>query len=159
MAAVPAPEEDAIEIDEVCIRLTPSLWLWTAVSRLAGQVLGCVIGDRSDAMLAIVWADVRGAYRDKPVFTDGLGVYSRFFTPEQHTVCDKGSGLTSKVEALNTKWRQRQSGLVRRSCGVHPKIEDDLVERFFILVERHNDECARRWSKRHRELATTLKNP
>ena len=159
MATVPAPEGDAIEIDEVCIRQSPSLWLWTAVSRLVGQVLGCVIGDRSDAMLSIVWADVGSAYRDKPVFTDGLGAYSRFFTANQHTVCDKGSGLTSKVEALNTKWRQRQSGLVRRSCGVHPKIEDDLVERFFILVERHNEECERRWKKWQMSQVTTLRNP
>lgn len=156
---MPAPEGDAIEIDEVCIRVTPSLWLWTAVSRLVGQVLGCVIGDRSDAMLAIVWADVGGTYRDKPVFTDGLGAYGRFFDVDQHTVCDKGSGLTSKVESLNTKWRQRQSGLVRRSCGVHPRIEDDLVERFFILVERHNEECAKQWKRRQLEKLTTLKNP
>jgi hypothetical protein len=54
--------------------------------------------------------------------------------------------LTNRVEGLNTKWRQRQSGLVRRSCGVHRGIEEDLFERFLLLLEGHNWECARRWN-------------
>jgi hypothetical protein len=54
-------------------------------------------------------------------------------------------GETSVVESLNTKWRQRQSGLVRRCCGVSRRIETDLVERFFLLVEQHNRACQRQW--------------
>ena len=134
-------------MDELCIRVTPSLWLWTAVSRLVGQVVGFVIGDRSDAMLKLAWSDVPQDYRHKPVYTDRLSAYGRSFAREQHFPCDKSSGLTSRVEALNTKWRQRQSGLVRRSCGVHRRVEDDLIERFFLLVDEHNRQCARRWQR------------
>jgi hypothetical protein len=45
------------------------------------------------------------------------------------------------AESLNTKWRQRQSALARRSCGASRRIETDLLERFFLLVEQHNADC------------------
>ena len=146
---MPAPESDVIEIDEVCIQLSPSFWVWIAVSRLVGQVLGFVFGDRTDAMLPILWADVPADYRHKPVYTDQWGAYARFFPESQHHPSQKGSGATSHSEGWNTKWRQRQSGLVRESCGVCVRIEDDLVERFLILWEGHNQDCQRRWLRRH----------
>ena len=146
-----------IEIDEVCIRVTPSLWLWVAVSRQVGQVLGFVIGNRTDAMLALCWSDVPQDYRDKPVCTDRWGAYGRFFAgSQQHEACDKGGGKTNHSEGWNTKWRQRQSGLVRRSCGVCVRIETDLVERFLLLVEGHNRECARRWNRQRSTGSATL---
>ncbi|WP_394796443.1 hypothetical protein [Armatimonas sp.] len=103
IALVPAPQGDAIEIDEICIQVTPSFWVWIAVSRLVGQVLGFVFGDRTDSMLPILWGDVPGDYRDKPVYTDKWGAYERFFPSWQR-----------HSEGWNTKWRQRQSGLVPR---------------------------------------------
>jgi IS1 family transposase len=156
---VPAPADDVIEIDEVCIRVTPSLWLWVAVSRLVGQVLGFVIGNRTDAMLALCWSDVPQDYRDKPVCTDRWGAYGRFFGSSQHEACDKGSGKTSHSQGWNTKWRQRQSGLVRRSCGVYAGIETDLVERFLLLVDGHNRQCARGWNRQRPTEAATLSIP
>ena len=111
-------------------------------------------------MLGLVWSDVPADYRDKPVYRDYLGAYARFFPEEQHHPCEKGSGLTSCVEGLNTKWRQRPSGLVRQACGVHRKREDDLIERFLLLVEGHNQEAAKRWERRQNQasIATQL-NP
>src|SRR5689334_10986375 len=124
-------------MDALCVRQTPSLWLWIAVSRQVGQVLGFVLGERTDEMLALAWSDVPQDYREKPVHTDYWGAYARFFAAPQHVPCEKGSGQTSVVEGFNTKWRQRQSGLVRRSCGVHTRIEDDVFERFLLLVDTH----------------------
>ena len=133
----------------MCLRQSPPLWLWVGVSRLTRQALGFALGDRSDAMLSAAWGDVPEGYRALPVCTDFWGAYARFFSEEQHRPCGKGSGLTSIAEGLNTKWRQRQSGLVRRSCGVYVGITDDLFERFLLLVGSHNAECARRWERRH----------
>ena len=119
--------------------------------------MGFSVGDRSDAELAWMWTDVPAAWRHLPVFTDGWGAYSRFFAAEQHTVCDKGSGLTSRAEAMNTKWRQRQSGLVRKSCGVSRRIADDLAERFMILAESSNRERIRQYERerlRRKPLST-----
>ena len=102
-------------------------------------------------------------YQDKPVVTDGYATYTSFFPAEQHRAMDKGAGEigeTSVVESLNTKWRQRQSGLARRSCsetrervgGVSRRIETDLVERFFLLVEQHNLACQRRWEREQKTM-------
>ena len=144
-----------MEIDEICISQSPSHWLWIAVSRVIGHVLGFALGDRTDAMLEWLWEDIPEDYCAVPVCTDGLAAYERFFEGTQHEVCDKGSGKTSIVEAMNTKWRQRQSGLVRRSCGVWEGIEDDIVERFMILLELHNKERIRRWLTRKQEAILT----
>jgi len=124
------------------VRKSPAVWLWIAVSRLVGQVLGFALGERTGEMLRLAWSDVPEDYRNKPVKTDHWGAYASFFPPSQHEECDKGSGQTSHAEAWNTKWRQRQSGLVRRSCGVCRRTETDLYERFLILVEQHNRLCA-----------------
>ena len=106
-------------------------------------------------MLPILWGDVPADYRDKPVYTDGWGAYKRFFPTWQHHPSEKGSGETNHSEGWNTKWRQRQSGLVRESCGVHAGIEDDLVERFLIMVSGHNQQCQRRWLRHQATGGTT----
>ena len=156
LARIAAPPDDVIEIDEICVRLTPSLWLWIAISRKTGQVLGFAIGQRDAATLALCWSDVPPDYRDKPVKTDGYATYAGFFESRgragQHTACAKGSGKTSKAEGLNTKWRQRQSGLARRACGTSRRIETDLVERFFLLVEQHNEHCLKQWERQQRTM-------
>ena len=145
-----APPNDVIEMDELCVRLSPSLWLWTAVSRKIGQVLGFAFGRRDRATLSLCWSDVPADYKGKPVVTDGYAAYTGFFAPDQHRGIDKSNGEigeTSVVESLNTKWRQRQCGLARRSCGVSRRIENDLVERFFLLVEQHNLARQKRWER------------
>jgi IS1 family transposase len=152
---VPAPAEDVIEMDELCVRLSPSFWLWVAASRKVGQVLGFAFSRRDRDTLALCWSDVPADYQDKPVVTDGYGAYTGFFDPDQHRAIDKGGGEigeTSLVESLNTKWRQRQSGLARRSCGVSRRIETDLVERFFLLVEQHNLARQRQWERDHKTM-------
>ena len=141
-------------MDELCVRLTPSLWLWVAASRKVRQVLGFAFGQRDRATLSLCWSDVPEDYTHKPVVTDGYPAYPGFFRPGQHRAIDKAAegqnGETSIVESLNTKWRQRQCGLARRSCGVSRRIENDLVERFLLLVEQHNRTCQRRWERQQK---------
>ena len=148
---VAAPEGDVIEFDELCLRQSPPLWLWVGVSRQTHQVLAVALGDRTDGTLARAWAQVPASCQGRPVYTDHSGAYGRVLPAGQHHPCDKGSGLTSIVESLNTKWRQRQSGLVRRSCGVHPRIAADLSERLGLLVDEHNRQSARHWQRRQAE--------
>jgi IS1 family transposase len=88
-------------------------WLWVAVSRLVGQVLGFVIGNRTDAMLALCWSDVPQDYRDKPVCTDHWGAYGRFFAgSQQQAACNKGSGkqVTVRVGIPSETRRRFGSG-------------------------------------------------
>jgi len=154
-----------IEADELCVRQSPPLWLWTAASRSVGQVLGFSLGDRSDAELAWLWTDVPASYQHAPVCSDHWGAYSRFFAGrgQAHEGCDKGSGKgsgkTSRIEALNCKWRQRQSGLVRKSCGIWDGMRDDVVERFMILAEEHNRQVIARYERKKRLSTTTMGSP
>jgi IS1 family transposase len=148
----------------MCIQLSPSFWIWIAVSRMVGQILGFMIGDRTDLMLSDLWNDIPKDYQKKPVYTDGLGAYARFFASDprvcssQHHPTKKGSGETNHSEGLNTKCRQRQSGLVRESCGVHRGITDDIYERFLIFVFGHNEFTQRRWIRRMQKDQPTLQN-
>jgi Transposase and inactivated derivatives, IS1 family len=106
-----------------------------------------MFGNRTDAMLKDAWGDVPEEWRTRLIFTDDWRAYARFFPSAQHVVCEKGSGLTSRIEGWNTKWRQRQSGLVRRSCGVSHRIIDDIYERFLILATGHNRQQNRKWNQ------------
>lgn len=147
-----------IEFDELCLRQSPPLWLWVGVSRRTGQVLGLALGECTDETLARAWAQVLADYQSRPVYTDHWGAYARLLPAGQHHPCAKDSGLTSIVESLNTKWRQRQSGLARRSCGVHPKMAADLAERFELLVEEHNRRSARRYQSHQKEAAAATRS-
>lgn len=105
-------------------------------------MLGFVLSDRSDASLErLMTEEVPPLFWETPSCSDAWGAYRRLLPEDLHTICDKGSGKTSIVEGLNTKWRQRQSGLVRKSCGVSWRIFDDLFERFLILLYQHNLQC------------------
>ena len=111
------------------------------------MVLGFILADRSDAsFLRLRDEEVPPAYWDLKSFSDGLEAYRKFLPSDLHEICTKGSGKTSIVEGLNTKWRQRQSGLVRKSCGVCWRILDDIEERFLILMDQHNREQIRRYN-------------
>lgn len=136
---------DALEIDELCVRRRgASLWLWIARSRKSGQVVSWTWGSRGAGCLQRLWQQVPTSYRRKLVYTDGYLVYSDFFSPWQHRVTDKTDGRTSRVEALNTLWRARVSGLVRRSCGVCKARAQDIRERFARVVAWHNKRCLKK---------------
>jgi hypothetical protein len=112
---VPAGDapDDCLEIDELCLRKSPSFWVCVhagvnaiIVSRQVGQVLGFLFGNRTRFMLQDAWGDVPEEWRSRPVFTDGCvhacvnwDAYGRFFPGEQHVVCEKGSGLTAASRA------------------------------------------------------------
>lgn len=128
------------------------------ISRQTRPVLGLALGDRTDETLARAWAQVPPDYWDKPVYTDRWDAYPGLLPEGRHHPCDKGSGLTSIAEGLNTEWRQRQSGLACRPCGVHPRMSADLFERFGLLVDEHNRQSARRCRRRQDEAKTATQS-
>ena len=67
---------------------------------------------------------------------DFYEAYAKFFAPWQHRSCDKGSGKTSVIEGLNNKWRNRISGLVRKTVCVQHL--DDLKKRLWLVMTKHN---------------------
>ena len=125
-------------------------YLWLAISRLTHQVIGFWIGDRSFASLWKFWFSLPSSYRRKLVYTDFYEAYAKLFRPWQHRPwqhrpCGKGSGQTSLVEGLNNKWRNRVSGLVRRTVCVQHL--EDLERRLWIVLETHNQRCLKQLQK------------
>lgn len=148
-AVVPAELGDAVEIDELCVKKRgKSLWLWIARSRKSGQVLAWQWGRRDAIALARLWHKVPASYKRKLVYTDGYRVYEQFFRAWQHRVTDKTDGRTSRVEALNTLWRARVAGLVRKTCGVCRARQQDIAERFCHVVAWHNLRCLKNLQQR-----------
>ena len=136
---MPAVKGDALEIDELVIRFRFKRryrYLWLVISRLTHQVLAWRVGDRSEKTLQKLWFQVPPAYRRKLVYTDFYEAYAKWFAPWQHRPCTKGSGKTSVVEGLNNKWRNRVSGLVRKTVCV--RYLDDLEKRLWLVTARHN---------------------
>lgn len=126
---------------------------------MVGIVVGFAVGNRDYATLEWLWEDLPEDYCSLPVCTDGYSVYETFFEGIDHEICAKGSGKTSRAESWNTKWRQRQSGLVRRSCGVCHRMELDVAERFLILAEAHNRERIAQWQKQSKCQKATHGSP
>ena len=68
---LPALWGDAVEIDELVVRCRRKRcyrYLWVAVSRVTRQVLGFVIGDRSEKSLWQLWFSLPSDYRRKLVY-------------------------------------------------------------------------------------------
>jgi len=136
---LPAPWGAALEIDELVIRYRFKRrykYLWLCVSRLSRQVVGFHIGDRSVQSLQRLWFSLPVGYRRKLVYTDFYKAYAKWFAPSQHRPCAKGSGKTNLVEGLNNKWRNRVSGLVRKTVCV--RYLEDLERRLWLVLEEHN---------------------
>ena len=136
---LPAVWGAALEIDELVIRYRFKRrykYLWLSVSRLSRQVVGFYIGDRSVQSLQHLWFSLPAGYRRKLVYTDFYEAYAKWFAPSQHRPCAKGSGKTNLVEGLNNKWRNRVSGLVRKTVCV--RYLEDLERRLWLVLEEHN---------------------
>jgi IS1 family transposase len=85
---------DVVEYDEICLRKSPSLWLWLAISRQTRVVLGFVLSDRGDAAFdRLRNEEIPPAYWDLPSFSDGWEAYRKMLSAEVHTICDKGSAV------------------------------------------------------------------
>jgi len=145
---LPAVKGDALEIDELVIGFRFKRryrYLWLVISRLTHQVLAWRVGDSSEKTLQKMWWQVPAAYRRKLVYTDFYEAYAKFFRAWQHRPCEKGSGKTSVIEGLNNKWRNRVSGLVRKTVCV--RYLDNLEQRLWIVLEGHNQFCLRQLEK------------
>ncbi len=145
---LPAVWGAALEIDELVVRYRCKRrykYLWLSISRLTHQVIGFHIGGRSTKSLQRLWFSLPAGYRRKLVYTDFYEAYAKWFAPWQHRPSPKGSGKTSLVEGLNNKWRNRVSGLVRKTVCV--RYLEDLERRLWLVIEQHNQLCIRKLEK------------
>jgi IS1 family transposase len=123
----------------LCIRFSPWLWLWSAVSHRTQLVLGFVIDDRTDTALnRLLEEELHPAWRDVPIKTDGWEAYRRLLPLEQHEVCAKASGKTSIAEALNCNRRMRAFAVATAPIRNRPPSTLWVLRRLLAYPGRRN---------------------
>ena len=100
-------------------------WVWLAIDKGTGEVVGVFVGDRSQKGAQGLWDSLPPVYRQCAVcYTDFWEAYQVIFPTKRHRAVGKETGLTNKIERLNCTLRQRVSRLVRQTLSFSKKIEN-----------------------------------
>lgn len=102
-------------------------WVWLAIDRGTGEVVGVFVGDRSQKGAQGLWDSLPPVYRQCAVcYTDFWEAYKVIFPSKRHQAVGKESGQTNKIERFNCTLRQRVSRLVRATLSFSKKIENHI---------------------------------
>jgi len=109
------------------------VWLWLAIERRSGLVVGFHVGERNQESALGLWLSIPEALRQKAlVFTDDLAAYVAVFQKGQHQT--EGKKQTTKIERLNNTLRQRCSRLVRKTLSFSKSWQIHYLAIRFLLV-------------------------
>lgn len=102
-------------------------WVWLAIDKGTGEVVGVFVGDRSQKGAQGLWNSLPPVYRQCAVcYTDFWEAYHVVFPTTRHKAVGKETGLTNKIERFNCTLRQRVSRLVRQTLSFSKKIENHI---------------------------------
>jgi len=126
-----------IEIDEMwsfVSRRGSKIWVWLAVDRETGQIVGFHVGGRGTGDARRLWASLPGVYRRCAVcYTDFWEAYNKVIPGCRHRAVGKETGQTNHVERCNCTLRQRVSRLVRETLSFSKKITNHILAiKYFI---------------------------
>lgn len=117
------------------------VWLWLAVERNSGLVVGFHGGERNQESALGLWLSIPVALREKAlVFTDDLAAYAAVFEKGQHQA--EGKKQTTKIECLNNTLRQRCSRLVRKTLSFSKCWQNHYLSLRFMLVNLNLEKLA-----------------
>ncbi len=108
------------------------VWLWLAVERRTGLVVGFHLGERDEQGALGLWLSIPRQLRGRAlVFTDSLAAYAALFQKGQHQA--EGKRQTTSIERLNNTLRQRCARLVRKTLSFSKSWQNHLLAiRFFL---------------------------
>jgi insertion element IS1 protein InsB len=102
-------------------------WVWLAIDADTREIIGCQVGDRSQASTQQLWQSIPTVYRQwGKVYTDPWEADETVISSKRHFAVGKESGLTSYIERLNHTMRQRVSRLVRKTLSFSKKLENPI---------------------------------
>jgi insertion element IS1 protein InsB len=102
-------------------------WVWLAIDAKTREIIGCQIGESSQASAQLLWNSLPGVYRHcAKIYTDFWAAYQAVLPSKRHTAVGKETGLTSLIERLNNTLRQRVSCLVRKTLSFSKKLENHI---------------------------------
>ena len=109
-------------------------WVWLAIDKNTGEIVGVFIGDRSQDGAEGLWNSLPPVYRQCAVcYTDFWEAYKTVFPTSRHRAVGKESGLTNKIERFNCTLRQRVSRLVRKVLSFSKKVENHIGAIWYFI--------------------------
>ena len=118
------------------------VWLWLAVERVTGLVVGFHLGERNGEGALGLWLSMPPALRERAlVFTDGLEAYGAVFARGQHQ--PEGKKETTRMERLNNTLRQRCPRLVRKTLSFSRTWENHRLAIRYLLYNLNIERMAR----------------
>ena len=121
---LPFRSGDVLEFDELCSFVGSKerkRWVWTAISRRTRQIVGWVVGDRSNQTFKRLLRKVPAGYLKARSYSDQWKAYRMLLAKSNHRMTGKGEGETSHMERWNSTLRQRMSRFVRKSLAFSKK--------------------------------------
>ncbi len=117
------------------------VWLWLAVERRSGLVVGFHLGERNQESALGLWLSIPESLRAKAlVFTDDLAAYGAVLPPGQHQA--EGKPQTTQIERWNNTLRQRCSRLVRKTLSFSKSWHHHYLALRFLLVNLNLEKLA-----------------
>lgn len=117
-------------------------WLWLAIERRTGLVVGFHLGGRNEEGALGLWLSIPEKLREKAiVFTDGLAAYANVFEKGQHQ--PEGKPQTVFIERLNNTIRQRCSRLVRKTLSFSKIWQNHYLAIKYFLVHYNLEKLAK----------------
>jgi insertion element IS1 protein InsB len=109
-------------------------WVWAALDSVTRQVVGMVVGDRSEDTARRLWEVLPPAYREGGVFcTDFLPAYRAVLPEERHAAAGKEAGLTNHIERFWCTVRQRCARLVRKTLSFSKCLRNHIGALWYFI--------------------------
>ena len=120
-------------------------WIWLALERKSGLVVGYHIGGRDEEGAWGLFYSIPKSLREKAlVFTDDFPSYKQVFQKGQ--LQQEGKKNTRYIERLNNTLRQRCSRLVRKTLSFSKKWENHYYAIKYFLVQYNYEIIAKKAS-------------
>lgn len=141
---LPPSDEDVLEWDEAwsfVAKKVEKRWIWTVMCRRTRQIVGYVIGDRSESSCKALWNKLPKAYQRLHSYSDLWKAYQRVIPSQQHEAVGKESGETAHMERWYNTLRQWLGRMSRKTLSFSKKDDyHDLFINWFII--EHNQRMA-----------------
>jgi len=113
-------------------------WVWLAIDRATGEIVGCYVGFSSGKSARALWNSLPAVYRQCAVCsTDFWSSYRVALPSSRHQAVGKETGKTSYIERLNCTLRQRVSRLVRKTLSFSKKLENHTGA-IWLFIHHYN---------------------
>jgi insertion element IS1 protein InsB len=119
-------------------------WIWLALNRETGEIVGMAIGARTKATAHKLWASLPAVYRQCAIcYTDFWQAYAAILPSKRHHPVGKESGQTSHIERFNNTLRQRCSRLVRQTLSFSKKTANHIGAIWYYIHDHNTRRLAK----------------